>query len=66
MSNIASLKIELSNKQEEIKPILQKLNELRPIKHKHQDLFQTKFNKAKKLTSEIVELTERIKMMEKF
>jgi len=68
MSNISALEIELKKKQNEIKPVFQKLRELRPCKTYL--FFKVEFRKndklARKLTNEIEELTDRIKNMKKF
>ena len=66
MSNIEALEIELEKKQTELKPVFQKLRELRLLKHEHKIVFDKYDKLARKLTNEIESLTDRIKNMKKF
>lgn len=66
MSNISALEIELEKKQTELKPVFQKLRELRLLKHEHKIVFDKYDKLARKLTNEIESLTDRIKNMKKF
>ena len=65
MSNISALELELEKKQNEIKPVFQKLRELRLLKHEHKIVFDKYDKLARKLTNEIEELTDRIKNMKR-
>lgn len=67
MPNISALELELEKKQNEIKPVFQKLRELRPYKTYYffKDEFRKNDKLARKLTNEIEELTDRIKNMKR-
>lgn len=67
MSNISALELELEKKQNEIKPVFQKLRELRLYKTYlfFKDEFRKNDKLARKLTNEIEELTDRIKNMKR-
>ncbi len=67
MSNISALELELEKKQNEIKPVFQKLRELRPYKTYlfFKDEFRKNDKLARSLISEIEELTDKIKNMKR-